>query len=134
MPHVPGWNGIDVAFSVGNAGVCGTRLPLQHDKKDQEGSGNTNPCPMRPGPLDTVALDIRPPQEFEESGVGHLGKVRRTYSRTAICLCVQCVQKESGGSIPSVCVRPCETPYPKHCLVVRVAVEAGVGVGAILTR
>lgn len=39
------------------------------------GTGNTSPCPMRPGALDTVVLDIRPPREYEHSGVGHLGKV-----------------------------------------------------------
>lgn len=40
------------------------------------GRGDSSPCPMRPGPVDTVALDIRPLNEFENNGVGHLGKVR----------------------------------------------------------
>lgn len=31
---------------------------------------------MRPGKVDTVALDIRPLHDYESSGVGHLGKVK----------------------------------------------------------
>lgn len=43
--------------------------------RGEEAEGSSSPCPMRPGPLDTVALDIRPSQEYTASGVGHLGKV-----------------------------------------------------------
>ncbi|CAB1101133.1 unnamed protein product [Ectocarpus sp. CCAP 1310/34] len=39
--------------------------------------GNHSPCPMRPGALDTVALDIRPLHDYENSGTGHLGKSLR---------------------------------------------------------
>ncbi|CAM9422410.1 unnamed protein product [Ascophyllum nodosum] len=42
-----------------------------------EGTGDCSPCPMRPGPVDTVALDIRPLYEYANSGVGHLGKSLR---------------------------------------------------------
>ncbi|CAM9295298.1 unnamed protein product, partial [Ectocarpus sp. 13 AM-2016] len=39
--------------------------------------GNRSPCPMRPGAVDTVALDIRPLHDYETSGTGHLGKSLR---------------------------------------------------------
>lgn len=38
--------------------------------------GKRSPCPMRPGAVDTVALDIRPLHDYESGGSGHLGKVR----------------------------------------------------------
>ncbi|CAM9835806.1 unnamed protein product, partial [Scytosiphon promiscuus] len=43
----------------------------------RDGSRNRSPCPMRPGAVDTVALDIRPLHDYESSGVGHLGKSLR---------------------------------------------------------
>lgn len=46
---------------------------------DEEGGGRHSPCPMRPGKVDTVALDIRPLHDYEKSGVGHLGKVKRRH-------------------------------------------------------
>ncbi|CAN0209893.1 unnamed protein product, partial [Hapterophycus canaliculatus] len=42
-----------------------------------QGDGNRSPCPMRPGFVDTVALDIRPLHDYESSGAGHLGKSLR---------------------------------------------------------
>lgn len=54
----------------------------------ERGDGNRSPCPMRPGAVDTVALDIRPLHDYESSGAGHLGKVG--------VLCVVCCVLDVG--------------------------------------
>ncbi|CBN74844.1 conserved unknown protein [Ectocarpus siliculosus] len=56
----------------GGDGREGTR-----DGKVAAADGNRSPCPMRPGAVDTVALDIRPLHDYENSGAGHLGKSLR---------------------------------------------------------
>lgn len=53
----------------------------RRDLNEGGGSHSHSPCPMRPGKVDTVALDIRPLHDYEKSGVGHLGKVQRKRNR-----------------------------------------------------
>lgn len=53
--------------------------------------GNRSPCPMRPGAVDTVALDIRPLHDYENSGAGHLGKVRES--------CHSAARKQKDGVV-----------------------------------
>lgn len=60
-----------------------TKRPERHNHREGEGEGGgegrhhdeADDCPMRPGKVDTVALDIRPLHDYEKSGVGHLSKV-----------------------------------------------------------
>ncbi|CAM9195457.1 unnamed protein product [Pylaiella littoralis] len=62
-----------------------TRRRETHDEAEEgggggggrKGGGSRSPCPMKPGQVDTVALDIRPLHDYESSGVGHLGKSLR---------------------------------------------------------
>ncbi len=54
----------------------------EEEKHSWNGNRSSSPCPMRPGDVFTVALDIRPLEDYEKSGVGHLGKVNRTNQLT----------------------------------------------------